>query len=78
MKVLHSMARGLNTADAAQYIGFSAGFLRKARRGKTKVSGPKFRRIGNRVIYVRAELDIFLDQYPDVSPLDASRSGGSE
>ena len=66
-------ARGLNTVAAAHYIGFSEGFLRKARRGKTKVSGPNYRRIGNRVIYLREELDAFLDQFPN-----ASRPGVSE
>ena len=56
-------ARGLNTAASAQYIGFSEGFLRKARRGKTEVKGPHFRRIGNRVIYLREDLDAFLDNF---------------
>ncbi len=56
-------ARGLNTAASANYIGFSEAFLRKARRGKTQASGPKYRRIGNRVVYLREDLDAFLDQY---------------
>ena len=60
-------ARGLNTSAAANYIGFSEAFLRKARRGKTKVSGPKYRRIGNRVVYLREDLDAFLDMYEAVS-----------
>ena len=53
--------RGLNTSAAANYIGFSEGFLRKARRGMTKIPGPQYRRIGNRVVYLREELDAFLD-----------------
>jgi len=56
-------ARGLNTVAAAHYIGFSEGFLRKARRGRTKVAGPPYRRIGNRVVYLREELDAFLDHF---------------
>ncbi len=72
-KISPLSARGLNTGAAAHYIGFSEGFLRKARRGKTKVSGPNYRRIGNRVIYLREELDSFLDQFTN-----ASRPGVSE
>ena len=67
------LQRGFNTRSAARYIDFSEGFLRKARRGKTKVPGPNYRRIGNRVIYLREELDAFLDQFPN-----ASRPGVSE
>ena len=55
-------ARGLRTRDAATYIGFSEAFLRKARRGETTVPGPIFKRIGSRVIYLREDLDAFLDQ----------------
>jgi hypothetical protein len=61
----HTSSRGLNTAAAAHYIGFSAAFLRKARRLKTEINGPKFRRIGNRVIYLREDLDAWLDQFSD-------------
>ena len=60
-------ARGLNTPAAAHYIGFSESFMRKARRGKTQVEGPKYRRIGNRVVYLREDLDAFLDMYEAVS-----------
>lgn len=65
MKSHHSYppARGLNTAASANYIGFSEAYLRKARRGKTQVSGPKYKRIGNRVVYLREDLDAFLDEY---------------
>ena len=56
------LARGLRTRDAANYIGFSEAFLRKARRVETKVPGPIFQRIGSRVIYLREDLDAFLDQ----------------
>ena len=59
--------RGLNTADAASYIGFSEGYLRKARRSMTEIAGPKFLRIGNRVIYLREDLDAWLDQFSDES-----------
>lgn len=55
-------ARGLNTSNAAQYIGFSESFLRKARMGITDVTGPNFKKIGKRVVYLREDLDAFLEQ----------------
>jgi hypothetical protein len=55
--------RGLKTPEAAAYIGFSEGFLKKARRSQTDVDGPKYRRIGNRVIYTLEDLDAWLDQF---------------
>ncbi len=55
-------ARGLATGDAAHYIGFSESFLRKARIGLTGVAGPNFKKIGKRVVYLREDLDAFLDQ----------------
>ena len=55
-------ARGLNTSNAAQYIGFSESFLRKALMGITDVEGPNFKKIGKRVVYLREDLDAFLDQ----------------
>ena len=61
--------RGLNTSSAAQYVGFSEGFLRKARCGKTNIPGPKFRRIAGRVIYFREDLDSWLDRF---SPIEVA------
>lgn len=60
--VVPPVARGLRTRDAAEYIGFSEAFLRKARCGLTEVPGPQFKKIGSRVIYLREDLDIFLEQ----------------
>ena len=59
----YPVQRGLNTRSAANYLGFSEAYLRKARRGLTSVPGPKFRRIGGRVIYDRAFLDSWLCQF---------------
>jgi hypothetical protein len=56
------VARGLRTVDAAEYIGFSEAFLKKARCGLTEAPGPRFRKIGNRVVYLLEDLDAFLDQ----------------
>lgn len=55
-------ARGLGTNDAAEYTSFSVSWLRKARIGLTDSPGPKFKKIGKRVVYLRDELDDFLEQ----------------
>ena len=54
--------RGFNTANAAAYIGWSESFLRRARIGKTKTPGPRFKKHGKRVTYLREDLDAFLEQ----------------
>ena len=54
--------RGFNTANAAAYIGWSESFLRRARLGKTKTPGPRFKKHGKRVTYLREDLDAFLEQ----------------
>ncbi len=54
--------RGFNTANAAAYIGWSESFLRRARIGKTKTPGPRFKKHGKRVTYLREDLDEFLEQ----------------
>lgn len=53
--------RGLNTAAAARYTGLSTSFLEKARTNQTTTPGPKFRRKGKRVLYLRNELDQYLE-----------------
>ena len=53
--------RGLNTAAAARYVGLSTSFLEKARLNHTTTVGPKFTRKGKRVIYLRNELDQYLE-----------------
>ncbi len=54
--------RGLNTEAAARYLGLSPSFLEKSRIGKTKTPGPKFKKIGKRILYLRDVLDDFLEQ----------------
>ena len=54
--------RGFNTANAAIYIDWSESFLRRARLGKTKTPGPRFKKHGKRVTYLREDLDAFLEQ----------------
>ncbi len=53
--------RGLNTAAAARYLGLSTSFLEKARLNQTTTQGPPFRRKGKRILYLRNELDAYLE-----------------
>ncbi len=49
--------------EAADYLGVSQEFLRKARQGKTKIKGPPYRKIGERiVIYTIEDLDAYIDE----------------
>ena len=50
----------LNTRETARYLGVSEVFIKKRRRLGT---GPRFYRIGGRVIYKRADLDAFLQAH---------------
>ena len=59
--------RGFRTKSASEYIDYSSEFLRKARQGKTKVKGPKYRKIGRTVIYERKWLDEWLEQFEQVA-----------
>ena len=54
--------RGFSTWGASAYTSFSESFLRKARIGLTNIPGPTFKKIGGRIIYLREDLDAFLDQ----------------
>ena len=53
--------RGYNTGAASNYLGLSTSWLRKARIGATSTAGPKFRKVGRRIIYTKDALDNFLD-----------------
>ncbi len=53
--------RGFNTKSAARYVGLSTSWLRKARMGITAIPGPRFKKVGRKVIYTRDSLDEFLD-----------------
>lgn len=55
------VARGLGTTDAAAYTGLSVSFLEKARVNQTEIFGPPFIRVGRRCIYLRDQLDSYLD-----------------
>ncbi len=55
--------RGLGTLAAGSYVNRSEGWLKRARRGKTEVAGPKFLKIGKTVTYLREDLDAWLNQF---------------
>ncbi len=56
--------RGFSTPAAAVYCGLSESFLEKARLNLTKTPGPKATKIGRRILYLREDLDFFLDNPP--------------
>ncbi len=56
--------RALHTAQAAAYIGFSESFLEKCRTAACTTPGPKFTKIGRRVVYLISDLDAYLDNPP--------------
>ena len=51
----------LNTAEAAKYLRLSTSFLEKARLKNAQTLGPKFKRAGARILYLRNELDAYLE-----------------
>ncbi len=57
--------RGLNEKQAAQYIGFSSQYLRASRltNRKTSSDAPPFIKIGGRIVYLRDDLDKWLDSH---------------
>ena len=56
--------RALSTPIAAIYCGLSESFLEKARVNQTITPGPKATKIGRRVVYLREDLDAYLDNPP--------------
>lgn len=68
----------LNEAQAAQYLGFSQSTLRKSRTtGELGgVDAPKYLKMGWRVFYPLAELDIWLSQFSPVSSTAQAAQGG--
>ena len=54
----------LNTKKAAEYIGVSDSFLRKSRMKNSNFSGPKYKKVGSKVIYKIEHLNEYIDQLP--------------
>jgi hypothetical protein len=57
--------RGLNEKQAAHYIGFSSQYLRASRlkNRKTPSDAPPCIKIGGRIVYLRDDLDKWLDSH---------------
>jgi hypothetical protein len=58
------LVRGFPTARASRYTGLSVSFLEKSRVNQTKLPGPKATKIGGRVVYLKENLDAYLDNPP--------------
>lgn len=59
--------RGYPTEQAADYVGLSrASLVTRRWRGK----GPKFIKLGRRVIYLKEDLDTWLESHRDGEPLN--------
>lgn len=58
--------RALDEKAAAQYIGMSVSFLQKDRMNGVlpgRLPGPRYAKLGRRVIYLREDLDKWLDDH---------------
>ena len=65
----HTPIRGLSTKNAAAYLGVSDSYLRKTRLkdkdpDKGWAPGPRYKKLGSKVVYTIEALDEFLDQLP--------------
>ena len=59
--------RYLRTAEAGRYLGLSGRTLEKHR---TYGTGPRYRKIGGRVIYALSDLEAWVEQGAQVSTTD--------
>ena len=51
---------GFNSKETSHITGLSASWLSKARMGITATPGPRFIKIGRKVIYTRSAIDEFM------------------
>ncbi len=71
--------RGLKPPAAGHYVGRSVSWLKKARRGLTDPEGPPFRMAGNRILYLKEELDIWLTELgPSMTVLPGKDCSGNQ
>ena len=56
--------RGFSTADAAIYLGVSQSHLRHSRLQPPSANGPRYTRIGRKILYLREDLDAWLNKEP--------------
>jgi len=64
--IQENQSRALNEKAAAQYIGMSVSYLRKDRMDglvDQRTPGPRYAKLGKRVIYLRDDLDSWLEQH---------------
>ncbi len=56
------LIRGFSTREAAKYLGISESYLKSARKKNPPpgVVGPKFTKIGSKIIYLREDLNAHL------------------
>ena len=56
------LVRGFSTKEAAKFLGISESYLKSARKKNPPpgVVGPKFTKIGSKIIYLREDLDAHL------------------
>lgn len=62
--LVENISRGVNEKAAARYIGMSVSFLQKDRMNgvlANRTKGPRYLKVGKRVIYLREELDNWLN-----------------
>ncbi|OGT46901.1 MAG: hypothetical protein A3F17_02320 [Gammaproteobacteria bacterium RIFCSPHIGHO2_12_FULL_41_15] len=62
----NQLARALNEKAAAAYIGLSVSFLQKDRMNGVlpgRQPGPRYAKLGKRVVYLREDLDAWLDAH---------------
>lgn len=81
MALIQQTNRGLKDKEAASYLGLSRSFLQKTR--CTGQGGPKFIRVGRAIVYLREDLDAWLDQFEKADniaslPSEAQNSGCSD
>lgn len=61
-----NQSRAFNEKAAAQYIGMSVSFLQKDRMNgalEGRTPGPRYAKLGKRVVYLREELDAWLQAH---------------
>ena len=69
LRITSQQRRGLSEAEAADYIGMSRSFLRQARmdgKRQNRTPGPPFSKIGRKVLYLRDDLDTWLEEHRHV------------
>ena len=59
-------SRAFSEKEAAQYIGMSLSYLRKDRMDGIlpgRLPGPRWAKLGKRVLYLRDDLDVWLERH---------------